>query len=335
MEVIMQEEILVLGFGPVGRATGSALLARGGAVRVAQRTRPADLPRGVPFTPCDVLDAASVRAAMGAAAQIVVTIGFTYDGKVWARDWPRAMANLLDACAEADARMVFIDNLYMYGPQTAPLTEETPLTRYGAKPAARADVTRLWQAATGRVRVAALRAPDFYGPGVTLSHIGDTGLAALARGRSAMLLVPADIPHDFAYVPDIAEAAAMLLDAPDSDFGQAWHVPCAPTQTPRQVLAMGAAAAGVRMRLMALPFALQALLAPFVPFVRGLREMRFQWDRPYIVDARKFSARFGLEPTSFAVGVAATMESFAPAPCPKAAVGVVVRLSCGALPIVA
>jgi nucleoside-diphosphate-sugar epimerase len=310
-EVDMQEEVLVLGYGPVGRATVEALLARGGSVRVAQRSRPVDLPRGVAFTPCDVLDAASAKAAFTGAAQVVATIGFAYDGTVWTRDWPRAMSNMLDACAAAGARMVFIDNLYMYGPQTTPLREDMPLTTYGAKPAARAAVTRLWQ--RSKVRVAALRAPDFYGPGVTLSHLGDLAFGALARGKAAQLIVPADMPHDFAYVPDIALAAVMLLDAPDQDFGQAWHVPSAPTATPRQVLAIGAAAAGVPLRLTVIPFAVQPLLAPFIPFVRAMREMRFQWDRPYRVDAAKFTARFGLVPTPFAVGAAATMASFAPA----------------------
>ena len=37
-----------------------------------------------------------------------------------------------------------------------------------------------------------------------------------------------DMPHAFAYVPDIARAAVTLLDAPDDAFNQVWHVPCAP-----------------------------------------------------------------------------------------------------------
>ncbi len=67
--------------------------------------------------------------------------------------------------------MVFADNLYMYGPQTSPLTEEMPLTHYGRKPALRAEITKLWKSAhdTGRVRAVAVRASDFYGPDATTS----------------------------------------------------------------------------------------------------------------------------------------------------------------------
>jgi hypothetical protein len=87
-------------------------------------------------------------------------IGFPYVGKVWREVWPKAIGNFVAACEATGARMVFIDNLYMYGPQTAPLIETMPLTSYGAKPAARSVATRIWmEAATaGRPRRGAARA---------------------------------------------------------------------------------------------------------------------------------------------------------------------------------
>ena len=306
----VDSEILVLGYGAVGRAVVAQALAEGRHVRIAQRSRPDDLPMAVPFTACDVLDAGSVAAAFRGAAQVVVAIGFAYDGTLWTQVWPRAMANLVAGAESAGARMVFVDNLYMYGPQTAPLREDMPLTGHGQKPAARAEVTRIWQAATDRVAIAALRAPDFYGPGVTLSHLGDRAFGAIGRGKAAQLIVPTDTPHDFAYVPDIARAVLCLIDAPDSDFGQAWHMPCAPTTTLRTILAMGAAAIGAEPNLVSIPFALHRLIGLFVPMLREMREMRFQWDRPYTVDASRFTQRFGFAPTPFAVGAAATARSF-------------------------
>ncbi|OYY71676.1 NAD-dependent epimerase/dehydratase family protein [Sphingomonas sp. 28-63-12] len=306
----MTKDILIVGCGPVGRATLALLQARGTPVRVAQRSRPANLPEGVGFTQCDVLDAAAVRAAVDGAAQIVVAIGFDYSGKAWARMWPVAMRNLLDACAAAGARMVFLDNLYMYGPQHAPLLETMALSNQGRKPAARAQITRMWQA-DRRVKVAALRAPDFYGPGVRLSHLGDTGLAAIARGKAAIFLFSPDQPHDYAYVPDIGRAVVTLLDADDDAFGQAWHMPCAPTLSSRAILAIGARHAGAKLRLTVIPAWLLALLAPIVSFVSEMREMHFQWDRSYKVDASKWSQRFWSDVTPLEDGVAATIRSFA------------------------
>lgn len=305
----MISEVLMIGYGPVGRATVQLLRARGTPVRVAQRSRPADLPDGVAFTPCDILDPASVAAAVQGASQIAVAVGFDYTGPVWESAWPVAMRNLLDACAAEKVRMLFFDNLYMYGPQTAPLVETMKLSDHGRKPAARAKITRMWQS-DRRVKVAVLRAPDFYGPGVLLSHVGETGLAAIAKGKAAMFVFNPDQPHDYAYVPDIGRAMVSLLDADDDAFGQAWHMPCAPTITSRQILALGAKEMGVKLRLTAIPSWLLPLIAPFVSFLRELYEMRFQWDRPYKVDASKWRARFWSDVTPFDKGVAATIASF-------------------------
>ena len=171
--------ITIFGYGPTGIATADALRARGQAVRVVQRKRPANLPAGIEFMPCDVMDAQSVLRAMTGAEQAVISIGVEYSGKVWKEVWPKAMANFLAAAEATSARIVHIDNMYMYGPHSAePINEDAPLTSYGQKPAVRAEATRMWMKAgrEGRVKWAALRAPDFYGPGVDRSHIGETGL---------------------------------------------------------------------------------------------------------------------------------------------------------------
>ena len=308
----MSSAIVVVGFGPVGRATTEALIKRGLPVRVVQRSRPADLPRGAAFQACDVLDATSLRAAVDGASRVVVAIGFAYLGETWRASWPLAMENLVNACAAAHVRMVFVDNLYMYGPQHDPLREDMPLTDHGTKPAVRAEVTRIWMSASaaGRVRIAALRPPDFYGPDVGQSHLGELAFGALANGKRATLIAPPDMPHDFAYVPDIARAVLTLLDAPDDAFGQAWHVPCAPIRTPRQILQLGADALGVKPRIAALPLWSLPILGLGSPMMREIAEMRFQWDRPYRVDARKFADRFWSDVTPFEVGARATALSF-------------------------
>lgn len=305
-------ETLVMGLGPVGRATTEALAARGDRVRVAQRSQPKTLPAGVGFTPCDVLDGDAVRRAIDGATQLVLAIGFPYAGKVWRRAWPKAMRNVVAAAEVAGTRVVFVDDMYMLGPQDSPLTEDMPLTRQGTKPAIRAEVTRIWEAAvaSGRLRFAALRCPDFYGPGVGLSHIGDNGFRRLAQGKAAMLIMPPDTPHDFAYVPDIARAVLSLLDAPDDVYGQAWNMPCAPTRTPREILALGAAAIGVTAKVRAIPLALLPVLGLAVPMLREVLDVKFVFDRPYRVDARKFTARFWSDVTPFEVGAPAAARSF-------------------------
>jgi len=310
----MDGRVVIFGYGPTGRATAERLLAEGREVVVAQRRKPATLPRGAAFVACDVLDRDAVVAAARQGGQFVVAVGFAYDGRLWLRDWPRAMGNFVAACEATGARMAFIDNLYMFGPQTAPLVETTPLCDAGQKPAARSAATRIWMeaCANGHARVAALRAPDFYGPGVGLGYLGDPTIGRMAQGKRAIVLGSPDRPHDYAYVPDIARAVASLLAAPDSAYGQAWHVPCAKTRTTRDILRIAAEALGAApVRLFAMPeFAIAALGAAGVGFLRERREMRFTFDRPYRVDASKFASAFWSDATPFEEGAARTAESF-------------------------
>ena len=307
----MTQQVTIFGYGAVGRPIAAQLVAEGYGVRVATRHRPEDLPANVEHMPCDVLDPGDVARALEGAAQAVLAVGFAYDSRLWRTVWPQTMRNIIEGCAAAGARLVFIDNLYQLGPQTASRTEEMPLATRGEKPVILAEVTRIWQAARDRVRVAALRCSDFYGPGVAVSHLGSLAFGELAKDKPAQLLVPADTPHDFVYVPDIARATALLLAAPDEDFGQVWNMPCAPTQTPRSLLAIGAATLGRRLRIWAVPLALLRPLGLVYRFAKEVADVGFTWDRPYVVDGSKFVRRFDFAVTPFDVGVPMTVRAFA------------------------
>ncbi|MGI4877887.1 MAG: NAD-dependent epimerase/dehydratase family protein [Janthinobacterium lividum] len=307
----MTQQITIFGYGATGRPIAERLAARGDSVRVATRNRPADLPAGVEHMVCDVLEAADVRRALAGSAQAVLAVGFAYDSRLWRTVWPKTMTNMIEGCAATGARLVFLDNLYQLGPQVGPRTEDMPLSTTGEKSVILAGVTRIWQAARGRVKVAALRCSDFYGPGVAVSHLGALAFGELAKGRTAQLLVPADTPHDFAYVPDIVRAIVILLDADDADFGQVWNMPCAPTRSPRELLAMGAGALGKRLKLWAVPFMLLRPIGVFYRFAREVADVGFTWDRPYVVDGGKFVRRFAFVPTPFETGVPATVRAFA------------------------
>ncbi len=301
---------VVFGHGAVGRVVTETLLARGDSVRIAQRSPPAGASKRAQFVPCDILDATAVGAAVNGAAQVVLSVGFPYDARVWRTVWPKAMTNILDACAATGARVVFIDNLYQLGPQRDARREDMPLTSTGEKPAILAEVTRMWTGARDRVRLAALRCSDFYGPNVVVSHLGASAFGRLAQRKTAQMIAPPDTPHDFAYVPDIARAAVTLLDATDDAFGQAWNMPCAPTRTPREILQLGADAIKVPLKITAIPLRLLPLVGVFSRFMEEVVDVGFTFDRPYVVDASKFRNRFWSEVTPFEVGAPATARSF-------------------------
>jgi nucleoside-diphosphate-sugar epimerase len=305
--------IAVLGYGAVGRATAARLAARGDEVRIVEREQPSALPPGAVFQRGDAADAASTKRACAGVEAVVCCIGIPYFAKVWEKAWPQAMANILEGCTASGARLIFADNLYMYGPQTSPLQEGMPLTSIGNKPRIRSEVTLLWQRAheAGRVRAVAVRAADFYGPDAATSVLTAYGVMRLLEGKAAQLPYPPDQLHDFTYVPDFARALVSLVDAPDDAFGQPWHVPnAAPTQTLRALVQLAAARIGVPARVSVLPTWMARILSLFLPVIGETLEMRFQWDRPYLVDASKFGKRFWSDATSFEDGLGATIAFY-------------------------
>jgi nucleoside-diphosphate-sugar epimerase len=309
---VMSDSVVVLGYGAVGRAVTAQLAARGGSIIVGQRREPAGLPRGAIFSSVDLTVHESVVAACAGAGAVICCAGFPYRSDLWESAWPVAMRNMLDASATARARFVFADNLYMYGPQSGALVETMPLTSLGRKPKVRADITRRWQAEhdRGRVEAVAVRASDFYGPKAETSVLSAFGIARLIAGKSALIPYSPDHPHDFTYVPDFARALVTLLDAPSDCYGQAWHVPNAPTRTLRELLAMAAGMITTPLRVRMLPQWLKPIIGLFEPNIRELLEMQFQTDRPYRVDSSKFGRRFWNNPTGFGLGIAATVASY-------------------------
>ncbi|MEO8530097.1 MAG: NAD-dependent epimerase/dehydratase family protein, partial [Deltaproteobacteria bacterium] len=294
----------------VGKAAVAALVDQGKSVRVAQRRKPNNLPANVDFQSCDLLDLAQVKAAVHGASHVLLAVGFAYDSRVWEKVWPTTMRNIVEACAQANARVVFIDNLYQLGPQSGPRHEGMTLSRKGNKARVLTEVADIWMAARDRVKFASLRCSDFYGPNVPVSHLGSEALGGLAQGKTAQLVVPPDTLHDFAYVPDIVRAALILLDATDDAYGQVWNMPCAPSRTPRELLVMGAASLGVQPKIFAMPFALVPFVGLFVRFMKEVADVSYTWDRPYIVDGSKFAKHFGFKVTPFEVGIPVAAASF-------------------------
>lgn len=306
------QTIPVIGYGAIGREVTQQLLEKGYKVRVIQRREPRDLPDGATFTAADAMDAAALAKAVGPAKTIIYALGLPYDSKVWLEGWPRALAAILTACEKVGARMVYTDSMYLYGPKDQPLTEDMPPVDYGQKPKARAMATRLWQKAfeEGRVKTVAVRAPDFYGPGVATSILGATTFGRIARGKSAQVLISADHPHDIVHIRDFSRALITLAEAPDDAYGQAWHVPSPPTKTLREYLQFGADALGQPLKITVLPGWLAKIIGLFNPLVHEAMDLHFLMDRPHLVNSEKFKERFWSDVMPLEESIAETVRSF-------------------------
>ncbi len=295
---------VVLGAGPVGRALAGLLQEQGHAVRAVSRSGSADVASGAEVVQADIADPDDAVRACAGASVVYGCVGLDYTG--WPKRWPPMMQGMLAGAAAARARFVFMDNLYMYGPVDEPMHEEMPLTDYGRKPSVRADLTRMWlhAHAAGRVQTASVRASDFYGPGVTQAALGDYSFGRIAQGKSAQMFGDVDLPHSFSYVPDIARALVSVGDAEDA-MGQAWNVPTAPDRSVREVLAMFAAALGQDLKVQTMPGFMISALGLVNRNMGEVKEMLYQWQRPFHVDHGKFAARFWDDATPLEQGVAA------------------------------
>jgi nucleoside-diphosphate-sugar epimerase len=306
----MAEDLnVVLGAGPVGRALTKRLTDDGRSVRMVTRSGRASVDPGVEVVAADVADSEAAARACAGASVVYGCVGLDYAG--WPEKWPPMMAGMLSGAESAGAPFVFMDNCYMYGPIDEPMRESLPLTAYGRKPATRARITRLWQEAheAGRVQVASVRASDFYGPGVGNAALGDRSFGRIAAGKAAQIVGDPDQPHSMTYVPDVARALMTVADTADA-FGEAWNVPNAPDRTVRDLLELFATAVGKPLKIQVMPKALMTALGLVDVNVREMKEMLYQWERPFIVDSSKFANRFWSDATSFEDGIAATAASF-------------------------
>jgi nucleoside-diphosphate-sugar epimerase len=298
-----QELHVVLGAGQVGPLVAAQLLARGHRVRVARRTvAPTRVP-GVESVAIDVRDPAAVARAAEGASVVYHCVNALYD------QWPEMLLpmtrGIVDGTARAGARLVALDNLYMYG-KTAHMNEATPPEPVSKKGALRVEAAAymLGADARGDLPVAIGRAADFFGPQAPLSVLGEHFMRRVVRGKSAQFWGDVDQLHSYSYTPDVAAGLVALGEAREHGV---WMLPVQPAETTRAVVARFAAALGREIRTTRIPTWLLRVAGAVWPIGRELAEMAYQWEQPFVLDDGRFRARFGQGPTAWDDAVAATV----------------------------
>ena len=300
----------ILGYGgAVGRPLATALAEFTDRVRCVART-PKALPEapGVRYEmhPADLLDAGAATAAVAGSDVVYLLVGLPYRTAVWRRDWPRLIDNVLAACAAADAKLVFLDNVYAIGtadydgfPETAPLNPPSE------KGKVRGDVLDRILAAPVPTLIA--RAADFYGPGIENSLLLEVVTKKLQAGRSAQWLGNPDLPHSFTYTPDAGRALARLGNDPDA-YGQTWNLPTDPERrTVREWVEATAELLGVEPKLQTVPGVAWWALSLFSTDLRELRDVRAQVEGAYWLDSGKYMGRYGVGATPYKDGLRAVL----------------------------
>lgn len=298
---------VVFGTGPVGLAVVDELAQRGRRVRVVNRSGRAVVGDGVEILAGDVTDRSFARTASAGAAVVYFALNPPYDR--WPEEFPGLQAAVLDGTARAGAKLVAMENVYMYGPTGGrPLTEDLPFSAGTRKGEVRARMSETLFAAhrAGTVRVTAGRASDFFGPRATGSAAGATIFGRAVAGKPAQVAGDPDLPHTYTFVPDIGRALVTLGERDDA-LGRAWHLPSPETVTTRQFVERVYLAAGSGPRLQAAPKFVLRAMGLFNPTLREMIEMLYEFEEPFILDASAFDRAFGERATSLDEAIRSTV----------------------------
>ena len=301
---------IILGAGgAIGTPLAELLLASGARLRTVSRSGAG--PAGAERVRADLTDARNCARVVDEDSTVYLLAGLPSDRRVWRAEWPLIMRNVVSACATKGARLLFLDNVYMYGKVEGPMTESTPVRPSSVKGGIRAGIAGFLQAeiAAGRVRALIARAADFYGPHSERSGMPSIlVLQPLAAGKSARVLVRADAKHSYTYTLDCARALPLLAAADDA-YGQVWHLPTAhPPLTGREFVELAARELGVPPRLTVTPGWMVRAAGVFSTLMREVGEMLYQNRHDYTFDSTKFEKRFAFTPTGYVDGIRETVR---------------------------
>ncbi len=293
---------LILGAtGGIGGAVADGLALRGWRIRALNRNA-AEAARRRPefdWIQGDAMQAADVLKAAEGADVIVHAVnppGY--------RNWGQVVLPMLDntiAAAKAvGARIVLPGTVYNFGPDVFPnVTEDSaqrPKTRKGA---IRVQMERRLRAAAeqGDAPVIIVRAGDFFGGARANSWFSQ---AMVTPGKPiGTMTYPGKrgIGHQWAYLPDVAETMIRLIEKGDElPTFAVYHMRGHWDGDGRQMVDAVQRVLGHKVKVKAFPWWIVPLAAPFVPFMRELREMSYLWDVPLQMRNDRLLAVLGEEP---------------------------------------
>ena len=176
---------VIFGTGAIGLAVLDALRRRGETVRMVNRSGSAPVPDDVEVVGGDASDPAFATEVARGAKVVYQALNPPYEQ--WAEKFPPLQNAVL--AAAAGARLVTLENVYMYGrPAGRPLTEDREYAAHTKKGKVRAAMARQLLEAhrSGRAEVAIGRASDYFGPrGGAQSNLGDRLFPAAIAGKTA------------------------------------------------------------------------------------------------------------------------------------------------------
>ncbi len=310
MEITDQSHLVLGGSGAVGQAVIADLKARGLPVRGLERSK---IIEGVETIKADLRDKDETIRALKGSTHVYMCIGLPYKTKVWEKEWPIVIQNVIDGCASSNSKLIFMDNIYMYGqPLPIPFDENTPQQPPSKKGVVRKKIVDmiLKAHADGKVQAVIGRSADFYGPYAKMSMFYISFLENMLSGKAAQSIAKPNFEHTFAYTGDVGKALVLLAND-DETYGQTWHLPVGKPILQDEMAGLFNAILKTNFKLTYIPRFLLHILSLFVAPIREVKEMLYQFDAPYVMSDQKFLHHFPeFQKTSYEEGAKKMVQHF-------------------------
>lgn len=294
--------------GSIGNALADELLAQNKKVKLVSR-KGAKV-KGAESVAADILNYDELVKSVKNSSVIFLTVGLQYGYKVWSESWVKIIKNTIKAAKEVNAKLVFFDNVYMYGKVDGKMTESTPYNPCSKKGKIRAEVAKLIEEefTKGELKSLIARAADLYGIYGGNNCIPNFMIIEnLLKGKNAQCLANINTLHSYTYIPDCAKSLILLADD-ENAFNQVWHLPTFnPPITSRQFIDLTAKILNTNAKTTILKSWMVKLLGYFVKPINEVYEMLYQAEYDYYFDSTKFNKTYNFYPTSYEVGITETI----------------------------
>lgn len=296
--------------GTIGSLLAKGLTAYTDRIRLVSRN-PKKVNETDELFPADLSDISQLEKAVKGSDVVYLLVGFDYKLTVWQEKWPPLMRATIDACIKHNAKLVFFDNMYLYDKAAlSHMTENSAINPPSEKGKVRRAIAEMLmdEVKAGHLKALIARSADFYGPDNDKSFLTEVVFKNFKKGKRANWFMSADKIHSFTYTPDAAKATAILGNS-ENAYNQVWHLPTDPAKlTGREIISLFAEEMNVKNKVFVMPMWLLKGMGLFVPLLREMPEMMYQYDSDYFFDSSKFENTFSFRVTSYTEGVREIVE---------------------------
>jgi nucleoside-diphosphate-sugar epimerase len=305
----MSKQTILGAGGAIGTELAKCLTEYTKDIRLVGRN-PKRVNVGDELYPADLTKREEVFQAVKGSEKVFVTVGFEYKLKIWQETWPTFIQNVIDACSDYKAELIFFDNIYALEKSAVNhITEVSKINPQTGKGKVRAEVDKKILEAVERKKLKAIiaRAPDFYSSVKAASVLMNTVYDNMVKGKTAQWFCKADKLHTFGYTPDLAKGTAILGNTA-SAVNQIWNLPTDRAMTGRQWVSLFAKEMNAKDKVMVVPAWMLKVIGIFSPIVGEIHEMLYQYETDYVFDSSKFLGAFDFKVITNEEGVKATIE---------------------------